>query len=144
MRRPDLAPLGPHIGDAVHRLHRRVGEERRLVGRHQGLRRRAERVGVDVAQGHDVLAGDAAQLGRPATGVITPCAGTRALTAFIVVAEGGRFVRPAAGALVGEAFAGAVTRLLACSELRRSLGSAGRLLLEKEFTWEAAWKKLDL
>jgi glycosyltransferase involved in cell wall biosynthesis len=44
----------------------------------------------------------------------------------------------------GEAFAEAVTRLLACSELRRSLGSAGRLLLEKEFTWETAWKMLDL
>jgi hypothetical protein len=23
------------------------------------------------------------------------------------------------------------------------VGAAGRLLLEKEFTWEAAWKKLD-
>jgi hypothetical protein len=42
-----------------------------------------------------------------------------------------------------EAFAGAVTRLLTCRELRRSIGSAGRLLLEKEFTWETAWKKLD-
>lgn len=42
-----------------------------------------------------------------------------------------------------EAFAGAVTRLLACTELRRKMGSAGRLLLEKEFTWETAWKKLD-
>ncbi len=43
----------------------------------------------------------------------------------------------------GAAFAEAVTRLLKCSTLRQSLGSAGRLLLEKEFTWEAAWKKLD-
>ena len=42
-----------------------------------------------------------------------------------------------------EAFAAAVTRLLTCSELRQKVGSAGRLLLEKEFTWEAAWKKLD-
>jgi polysaccharide biosynthesis protein PslH len=42
----------------------------------------------------------------------------------------------------GGAFAGEVTRLLACTELRRSLGNAGRLLLEKEFTWETAWKKL--
>jgi len=41
------------------------------------------------------------------------------------------------------AFAEAVTRLLKCSSLRQSLGSAGRLLLEKEFTWDAAWKKLD-
>jgi glycosyltransferase involved in cell wall biosynthesis len=42
-----------------------------------------------------------------------------------------------------EAFAIAVTRLLTCTELRRQIGSAGRLLLEKEFTWETAWKKLD-
>ncbi len=42
-----------------------------------------------------------------------------------------------------EEFAGAVTRLLTCTDLRHSLGSAGRLLLEKEFTWETAWKKLD-
>jgi len=40
-------------------------------------------------------------------------------------------------------FAAEVTRLLACSELRQKVGSAGRLLLEKEFTWETAWKKLD-
>lgn len=39
-------------------------------------------------------------------------------------------------------FAEAVTRLLKCSSLRHDLGVAGRLLLEKEFTWEAAWKKL--
>jgi len=43
----------------------------------------------------------------------------------------------------GPAFAEAVSRLLACAELRESLGMAGRLLLEKEFTWETAWKKLD-
>jgi glycosyltransferase involved in cell wall biosynthesis len=40
-------------------------------------------------------------------------------------------------------FAQAVTRLLNCSTLRQTLGTAGRLLLEKEFTWESAWKKLD-
>jgi hypothetical protein len=43
----------------------------------------------------------------------------------------------------GPAFAEAVSRLLACTELRQSVGKAGRLLLEKEFTWETAWKKLD-
>jgi glycosyltransferase involved in cell wall biosynthesis len=43
----------------------------------------------------------------------------------------------------GPAFAAAVSRLLACIDLRRSLGAAGRLLLEKEFTWETAWKKSD-
>ena len=42
-----------------------------------------------------------------------------------------------------EAFASAVTRLLTCPELRQKMGDAGRLLLEKEFTWETAWKKLD-
>jgi glycosyltransferase involved in cell wall biosynthesis len=40
-------------------------------------------------------------------------------------------------------FAEAVTRLLTCTELRHNLGNAGRLLLEKEFTWETAWQKLD-
>jgi glycosyltransferase involved in cell wall biosynthesis len=40
------------------------------------------------------------------------------------------------------AFADAVSRLLACSESRLRLGSAGRLLMEKEFTWVAAWKNL--
>jgi glycosyltransferase involved in cell wall biosynthesis len=43
----------------------------------------------------------------------------------------------------GPAFAGAVTRLLTCMELRHTLGNAGRLLLEKEFTWETAWERLD-
>jgi glycosyltransferase involved in cell wall biosynthesis len=42
-----------------------------------------------------------------------------------------------------ENFAKAVTRLLTCTELRRSLGEAGRSLLDKEFTWETAWAKLD-
>ena len=41
------------------------------------------------------------------------------------------------------AFADAVSRLLACKELRESLGKAGRLLMEKEFTWEIAWTNLD-
>jgi glycosyltransferase involved in cell wall biosynthesis len=41
------------------------------------------------------------------------------------------------------AFAAAVSRLLACSTLRADLGKAGRSLLEKEFTWETAWQKLD-
>jgi glycosyltransferase involved in cell wall biosynthesis len=43
----------------------------------------------------------------------------------------------------GPAFAEAVSRLLACTDLREKVGMAGRLLLEKEFTWEAAWKRLD-
>jgi polysaccharide biosynthesis protein PslH len=36
----------------------------------------------------------------------------------------------------------AVDRLLACSELRDRLAVAGRWLLEKEFTWEKAWRQL--
>jgi len=40
------------------------------------------------------------------------------------------------------AFADAVTRLLTCPELSRCLGAAGRLLVEKEFTWQSAWKSL--
>jgi glycosyltransferase involved in cell wall biosynthesis len=40
-------------------------------------------------------------------------------------------------------FVEAVSRLLASKELRRKVGMAGRLLLEKEFTWETAWKSLD-
>jgi len=40
-------------------------------------------------------------------------------------------------------FAAAVARLLACSNTREKLGLAGRLLLEKEFTWETAWRALD-
>jgi glycosyltransferase involved in cell wall biosynthesis len=40
-------------------------------------------------------------------------------------------------------FAEAVTRLLTCTDLRHTLGKAGRLLLEKEFTWETAWQRLD-
>jgi glycosyltransferase involved in cell wall biosynthesis len=41
-----------------------------------------------------------------------------------------------------EAFTQAVSRLLACKELQERLASAGRLLLEKEFTWEKAWGRL--
>ncbi len=44
----------------------------------------------------------------------------------------------------GPAFAAAVTRVLENANLGRALGQAGRLLLERDFTWDAAWKKLDL
>jgi len=44
----------------------------------------------------------------------------------------------------GEAFAETVSRLLASSALRAQIGLAGRRLLEQEFTWERAWRKLDL
>ncbi|HWB83263.1 MAG TPA: glycosyltransferase [Bryobacteraceae bacterium] len=40
-------------------------------------------------------------------------------------------------------FAEAVSRLLECTSLREELANAGRALLEQEFTWESAWKKLN-
>ena len=44
----------------------------------------------------------------------------------------------------GIAFAETVSRLLASPELRMRLGVAGRQLLEREFTWETAWRRFDL
>jgi len=44
----------------------------------------------------------------------------------------------------GPAFATAVTRVLDDTNLRRELGHAGRLVLEREFTWDAVCKKLNL
>jgi glycosyltransferase involved in cell wall biosynthesis len=41
------------------------------------------------------------------------------------------------------AFADAVSRLLESAEDRRRMAMAGRMLFEQEFTWEAAWKKLE-
>lgn len=40
-------------------------------------------------------------------------------------------------------FARAVSQLLRDENLRVKLGAAGRRLLEKEFTWESAWKTLE-
>jgi polysaccharide biosynthesis protein PslH len=44
----------------------------------------------------------------------------------------------------GPEFASAVSRLLECGDLRQNLGAAGRRLLEMEFTWEKAWRSLEL
>jgi len=44
----------------------------------------------------------------------------------------------------GSAFAAAVTRVLESAHLRRELGQAGRIVQEQEFTWDVAWKKLNL
>ena len=41
------------------------------------------------------------------------------------------------------AFAEAVSRLLARPQDRQGLGMAGRLLLEKRYTWEVAWRTID-
>ncbi len=43
-----------------------------------------------------------------------------------------------------QALAEGLSRLLASPSLRAQLGQSGRCLLEKEFTWEAVWKTLDL
>ncbi len=40
-------------------------------------------------------------------------------------------------------FIAAVSRLLACSTLAGQIGNAGRLLQEKEFTWETVWQSLN-
>ena len=56
-------------------------------------------------------------------------------------------VRPGEHLLLADspaAFAEAVSRLLACKELREGLGNAGRRLLEQQFTWEMAWQNLDI
>jgi len=41
-----------------------------------------------------------------------------------------------------EEFAAAVSSLLESEELRRRIGSGGRSLYEKEFTWQAGWNRL--
>jgi len=42
------------------------------------------------------------------------------------------------------AFAGAISRLLASPALCQTLGMRGRMLVEEHFTWEAAWKLLEI
>jgi|SRR5882724_2910841 len=41
-------------------------------------------------------------------------------------------------------FADAVSLLLTSPDLRAKMGETGRALFESEFTWESAWRKLDL
>ena len=43
----------------------------------------------------------------------------------------------------GPEFAAAVDRLLASPALRQALGARGRILVEQQFTWRAAWKMLN-
>jgi hypothetical protein len=55
-------------------------------------------------------------------------------------------VRHAENALLADdaaAFSETVSDLLASAECRRALASAGRRLLETDFTWQSAWKRLD-
>jgi glycosyltransferase involved in cell wall biosynthesis len=42
------------------------------------------------------------------------------------------------------AFADAVSKLLESAELRNRIGRAGRVLYERDCTWESAWEKLNL
>jgi glycosyltransferase involved in cell wall biosynthesis len=42
------------------------------------------------------------------------------------------------------AFAAAISRLLASADLRRCIGAAGRAVYAREYTWEAAARRLDL
>jgi glycosyltransferase involved in cell wall biosynthesis len=41
------------------------------------------------------------------------------------------------------AFADAVSKLLASPQDRQRLGMAGRLLLEEQYTWDAAWRGIE-
>jgi glycosyltransferase involved in cell wall biosynthesis len=40
-------------------------------------------------------------------------------------------------------FVESIQRLINFPEIRREMGMAGRSLYEREFSWEAAWRKLD-
>lgn len=42
-----------------------------------------------------------------------------------------------------QSFATAISSLLESAALRQQIGQAGRALYEREFTWEAGWRKLD-
>jgi glycosyltransferase involved in cell wall biosynthesis len=88
-----------------------------------------------------ILAGSGTRLKiLEAWGAALPVVSTRLGAEGLPVQEG-RHLLLADTAL---AFAGAVSRLLECADLREELGQAGRRLLEKEFTWEQAWENLDL
>jgi glycosyltransferase involved in cell wall biosynthesis len=41
-------------------------------------------------------------------------------------------------------FADAVSRLLTSPDIRAKLSVTGRTLFESEFTWESAWRRVDL
>ena len=78
--------------------------------------------------------------------IIEAWAAGRAVVSTSVGAEGLRVKRDENLLLADNpaAFADAVTSLLASVEHRQRLGTAGRVLYENEYTWESAWKKLDL
>jgi glycosyltransferase involved in cell wall biosynthesis len=78
--------------------------------------------------------------------VIEAWAAGRAVVATSVGAEG-LPARHGENMLVADdsrSFAEAVSQLLTSADLRGRLGRAGRAVFESEFTWETAWKKLDL
>jgi len=47
------------------------------------------------------------------------------------------------GHLILSAFADAVANLLASPQDRQRLGMAGRLLLERQYTWDATWRGIE-
>ena len=78
--------------------------------------------------------------------VIEAWAAGRAVVSTTIGAEG-LPARHAENLLIADdawRFADSVSRLLTNSALRARLGETGRALFESEFTWEAAWRKLDL
>ncbi len=86
-----------------------------------------------------ILAGSGTRLKiLEAWGAGLPVVSTR-LGAEGLPVEDGRELLLADG---GVAFSDAVSRLLDSPPLRQKLGAAGRRLLEKEFTWDNAWKNL--
>jgi glycosyltransferase involved in cell wall biosynthesis len=88
-----------------------------------------------------ILAGSGTRLKiLEAWGAALPVVSTRLGAEGLPVQEGRHLLL----ADTAPAFAGAVSRLLECADLREELGQAGRHLLEKEFTWEQAWENLDL
>jgi glycosyltransferase involved in cell wall biosynthesis len=77
--------------------------------------------------------------------ILEAWAAGRAVVSTSLGAEGlpamdGRHLLVADGA---RPFAEAVSSLLENEEIRRNLGRAGRALYEQQFTWEAAWAKLE-
>jgi len=88
-----------------------------------------------------ILAGSGTRLKiLEAWGAALPVVSTRLGAEGLPVQEGRHLLL----ADTAPAFAGAVSRLLECADLREELGQAGRRLLEEEFTWEKGWKSLDL
>jgi glycosyltransferase involved in cell wall biosynthesis len=78
--------------------------------------------------------------------ILEAWAAARAVVSTTIGAEG-LGARPGEHLLVADepsAFADAVVRLLENPDLRRRMGDAGRELYLDRYTWQAAWKKLEI